>query len=78
MLCEDVCEICIPFRLANARQFVEVENAFAEMHFTELSEDKSKMEEPPPMTGFDAIRRLHSGTRVVRGPDWKWGDQVPV
>ena len=29
-----------------------------------------------PMTGPDMAKRMKIGTRVVRGPDWKWGDQV--
>lgn len=29
-----------------------------------------------PVTGVEVISRLTPGTRVVRGPDWKWGDQV--
>ena len=32
------------------------------------------MEEPP--TGAALVRRITVGVRVVRGPDWKWGDQV--
>ena len=32
-------------------------------------------EEPP--TGAALVRRIIVGVRVVRGPDWKWGDQVP-
>ena len=30
----------------------------------------------PPVTGVEVIPRLTPGTRVQRGPDWKWGDQV--
>lgn len=30
----------------------------------------------PPVTGIEVIPRLIPGTRVQRGPDWKWGDQV--
>lgn len=32
----------------------------------------------PPATGIDVLPRLTPGTRVQRGPDWKWGDQVHV
>ena len=32
------------------------------------------LEEPP--TGAALVRRITVGVRVVRGPDWKWGDQV--
>lgn len=32
------------------------------------------LEEPP--TGASLVRRIVVGVRVVRGPDWKWGDQV--
>ena len=28
------------------------------------------------MTGPEMAKRMKIGTRVVRGPDWKWGDQV--
>jgi len=30
---------------------------------------------PPILTGPDLARLMHVGTRVVRGDDWKWGDQ---
>jgi hypothetical protein len=30
---------------------------------------------PPILTGPDLARLMHVGTRVVRGEDWKWGDQ---
>ena len=28
------------------------------------------------LSGPDLARLMHVGTRVVRGADWKWGDQV--
>ncbi len=28
------------------------------------------------LSGRDVVARFHVGTRVIRGPDWKWGDQV--
>ena len=31
---------------------------------------------PPLLSGPDLARLMHVGTRVVRGSDWKWGDQV--
>lgn len=33
---------------------------------------------PPvgPASGPEAVPRLIPGVRVVKGPDWKWGDQV--
>ncbi len=31
---------------------------------------------PPLLSGPDLARLMHVGTRVVRGADWKWGDQV--
>lgn len=34
------------------------------------------MEEP--LAGAALVRRISVGVRVVRGPDWKWGDQVLV
>lgn len=30
---------------------------------------------PPPLSGVELARMMRVGTRVVRGPDWKWGDQ---
>ena len=30
------------------------------------------------MSGAEALSRMEVGTRVVRGQDWKWGDQVCV
>lgn len=29
-----------------------------------------------PLTGMEAAALMKLGVRVVRGPDWKWGDQV--
>ena len=28
------------------------------------------------VSGKDILAQLKIGTRVVKGPDWKWGDQV--
>ena len=28
------------------------------------------------LSGKDVLAQLKIGTRVVKGPDWKWGDQV--
>jgi len=33
---------------------------------------------PLPVSGPDLAARLNIGTRVVRGTDWKWGDQVEL
>ena len=30
----------------------------------------------PQLSGPEALARMKAGTRVVRGKDWKWGDQV--
>ncbi len=30
------------------------------------------------LSGRDVVARFHVGTRVIRGPDWKWGDQVSI
>ena len=30
---------------------------------------------PPPLSGVELARMMRIGTRVVRGIDWKWGDQ---
>lgn len=30
----------------------------------------------PSPTGMEAAAQMKLGARVVRGPDWKWGDQV--
>ena len=68
------------FRLAGSVGYRELRD-----EVTEIVMKESAIEEPMgppdtviPATGYEAIRRLHSGTRVVRGPDWKWGDQVCV
>ena len=43
-----------------------------------IDEPKAAKKVPSvPMTGPDVAKRMKIGTRVVRGPDWKWGDQVP-
>ena len=31
---------------------------------------------PVPLTGPEMARMMKINIRVVRGPDWKWGDQV--
>ena len=28
------------------------------------------------ISGKDILAQLKIGTRVIKGPDWKWGDQV--
>ncbi len=28
------------------------------------------------LSGRDVVTNFRIGTRVIRGPDWKWGDQV--
>ena len=33
---------------------------------------------PLPVSGPELAARLKIGTRVVRGVDWKWGDQVEL
>lgn len=38
----------------------------------------SRKTNPVPLTGSEMARMMKIGTRVVRGPDWKWGDQVGV
>lgn len=30
------------------------------------------------VSGKDILAQLKIGTRVIKGPDWKWGDQVHV
>lgn len=52
---------------------------------TEIIMKESLAEEAPPVatvdkpvTGMEVISRLVPGTHVVRGPDWKWGDQVSL
>lgn len=42
-----------------------------------IDEAKAAKKTPSlPITGPDMAKRMKIGTRVVRGPDWKWGDQV--
>lgn len=42
-----------------------------------IDEAKAAKKQPSvPITGPDMAKRMKIGTRVVRGPDWKWGDQV--
>lgn len=42
-----------------------------------IDETKAAKKQPSvPITGPDMAKRMKIGTRVVRGPDWKWGDQV--
>lgn len=33
---------------------------------------------PVPASGPELAAMMKIGTRVVRGVDWKWGDQVPL
>lgn len=42
-----------------------------------IDEGKTSKKRPTvPLTGPEAVKLMKIGTRVVRGPDWKWGDQV--
>lgn len=42
-----------------------------------IDEGKSSKKRPTvPLTGPEVVKLMKIGTRVVRGPDWKWGDQV--
>lgn len=42
-----------------------------------IDEAKATKKAPTiPITGPEMAKRMKIGTRVVRGPDWKWGDQV--
>lgn len=42
-----------------------------------LEEQKSKkLTQPVPISGPELAAMMKIGTRVVRGVDWKWGDQV--
>lgn len=42
-----------------------------------IDEGKSAKKRPTvPLTGPEVVKLMKIGTRVVRGPDWKWGDQV--
>ena len=42
-----------------------------------IDEAKAAKKTPSlPITGPEMAKRMKIGTRVVRGPDWKWGDQV--
>lgn len=42
-----------------------------------IDEAKAAKKTPSlPITGPDMAKRMKIGTRLVRGPDWKWGDQV--
>ncbi|XP_068720941.1 E3 ubiquitin-protein ligase HERC2-like [Montipora capricornis] len=41
-----------------------------------IDEAKAAKKHPTlPITGPEMAKRMKIGTRVVRGPDWKWGDQ---
>lgn len=42
-----------------------------------LEEQKHKKQsQPVPISGPELAAMMKIGTRVVRGVDWKWGDQV--
>ena len=42
-----------------------------------LEEQKHKKQtQPVPISGPELAALMKVGTRVVRGVDWKWGDQV--
>ena len=43
------------------------------LNFRTTSVPERSSDEVP--TGFDAMKFMTPGTRVVRGPDWKWEDQ---
>lgn len=39
---------------------------------------KARSPQPLPAVGPEMARMLKVGTKVIRGPDWKWGDQVKI
>ena len=58
----------------------EVEEKFEEQKREPMPppgiEDSSQSSDSGPTSGPEVVPRLTHGARVVRGPDWKWGDQV--
>ena len=55
----------------------EEEDVKAESAQSPAKEDLQGQAPPAgPATGPEVVPRLLPGVRVVRGPDWKWGDQV--
>ncbi len=44
-----------------------------------LEEPRSRLQQQPiPTCGPELAAMMKVGTRVMRGTDWKWGDQVNV
>lgn len=42
-----------------------------------IDEGKTSKKRPTlPLMGPEVVKLMKIGTRVARGPDWKWGDQV--
>lgn len=44
--------------------------------FAVLEENFKKSKPQAPLTGAELAAAMKIGTRVVKGADWKWGDQV--
>ena len=49
-----------------------------EMLAAAIIDESKKPRTPPPLptVGPEMARMMKVGTKVIRGPDWKWGDQV--
>ncbi|XP_014679282.1 PREDICTED: LOW QUALITY PROTEIN: E3 ubiquitin-protein ligase HERC2-like, partial [Priapulus caudatus] len=66
-------------RLLGPDQDGQVEDKNAGLVCTVLEETRPKPKKQQlPLTGPELAAMMKIGTRVVRGPDWKWGDQLRI
>ena len=70
-LSQAIFRVCLPMSLLEKHSSEESEDSHeeGEKHVPTATEEVS---------GPSILSRVVPGVRVVRGPDWKWGDQVSV
>ncbi len=66
------------FRLSGVTEMEQVEEEETKLDpaLSLTEEDVGQFVPVGPASGPDVVPRLLQGVRVVKGPDWKWGDQV--
>lgn len=68
------------FRLSGVTEMEQVveeeETKLMDPALSLTEEDVGQFVPVGPASGPDVVPRLLQGVRVVKGPDWKWGDQV--
>ena len=60
----------------NELEEIDIEEEKLDLGLAEPPEKPPNVATTLPASGPELVPHLTPGTRVVRGPDWKWGDQV--